>query len=193
MPRSNSDSGNFLNGLTNNERSLQKSQITKSATDLVQPNNLPTSGRRMKDDKASKQRQSDWIVGKDWIYPNIVPYIDSRNGLTDLPSEWTIDEVEAYISTIGFPDQAHVFREEEIDGRSLLLLKRTDVLKGLPLKLGPALKIYAHIHQLQAIEYFRSNPKINNAKKDPEEAPRDEQETAIQAEVTSTTTTAVSQ
>ncbi|RWS16424.1 sterile alpha motif domain-containing protein 13-like protein [Dinothrombium tinctorium] len=65
------------------------------------------------------------------------------------PSEWTVDEVEEFIREIGFPEQAHLFKEQEIDGRSLLLLKRVDVLTGLPMKLGPALKIYAHIFRLQ--------------------------------------------
>lgn len=38
---------------------------------------------------------------------------------------------------------------QEIDGQSLLLLKRSDVLQGLSLKLGPALKIYTHVMRLQ--------------------------------------------
>ena len=38
---------------------------------------------------------------------------------------------------------------QEIDGRSLLLMRRSDVLTGLSLKLGPALKIYTHVQRLQ--------------------------------------------
>lgn len=38
---------------------------------------------------------------------------------------------------------------QQIDGHSLLLLKRSDVLKGLDLLLGPALKIYRHVLKLQ--------------------------------------------
>lgn len=33
---------------------------------------------------------------------------------------------------------------QEIDGKSLLLMQRTDVLTGLSIRLGPALKIYEH-------------------------------------------------
>ena len=40
---------------------------------------------------------------------------------------------------------------QEIDGKSLLLMKRSDVLTGLSLKLGPALKIYTHIQRLQTM------------------------------------------
>ena len=83
-------------------------------------------------------------------------------------SEWTIDDVEGYIKEIGFPDQAPLFKEQEIDGRSLLLLKRMDVLTGLQMKLGPALKIYAHIYRLQGFKlssYGSDNfkyPKVNS-------------------------------
>lgn len=38
---------------------------------------------------------------------------------------------------------------QEIDGQSLLLMKRSDVLTGLSIKLGPALKIYQHVIKLQ--------------------------------------------
>lgn len=38
---------------------------------------------------------------------------------------------------------------QEIDGMSLLLLRRADVIFGLNLRLGPALKIYRLVCQLQ--------------------------------------------
>lgn len=46
---------------------------------------------------------------------------------------------------------------QEIDGHSLLLMKRIDVLTSLKLKLGPALKIYRHIVKLQV---RRDDPKL---------------------------------
>jgi hypothetical protein len=64
-------------------------------------------------------------------------------------SEWSIDDVVKFFKDVGFVQQAEVFREQEIDGKSLLLMKRSDVLTGLSLKLGPALKIYVHIQRLQ--------------------------------------------
>ncbi|XP_050024150.1 histone acetyltransferase KAT6B-like isoform X1 [Dermacentor andersoni] len=72
-------------------------------------------------------------------YPDVVP--DAK--------DWSVEEVEKFFVHIGFPEQAVAFRDQEIDGRSLLLLKRSDVLTGLSLKLGPALKIYNHIKRLQ--------------------------------------------
>jgi len=38
---------------------------------------------------------------------------------------------------------------QEIDGKALLLMTRNDVLTGMSFKLGPALKIYAHVQRLQ--------------------------------------------
>ncbi|XP_005095868.1 atherin isoform X2 [Aplysia californica] len=64
-------------------------------------------------------------------------------------SNWTVDDVVKYLSSVGFSEEAKIFREQEIDGVALLLLKRADVLKGLELKLGPALKINRHIQGLQ--------------------------------------------
>ncbi|XP_022252375.1 transcription intermediary factor 1-alpha-like isoform X2 [Limulus polyphemus] len=72
-------------------------------------------------------------------YPEVVP--DAK--------DWTIDDVENFFTHIGFPEQAPAFREQEIDGKSLLLMKRSDVLMGLSIKLGPALKIYNHVKRLQ--------------------------------------------
>lgn len=39
---------------------------------------------------------------------------------------------------------------QEIDGKALLLMSRNDVLTGMSIKLGPALKIYVHVARLQS-------------------------------------------
>ncbi|KAB0363913.1 hypothetical protein FD754_008069, partial [Muntiacus muntjak] len=47
----------------------------------------------------------------------------------------------------------------EIDGKSLLLMQRTDVLTGLSIRLGPALKIYEHhIKVLQQGHFEEDDP-----------------------------------
>lgn len=66
------------------------------------------------------------------------------------PAEWTVDDVVDFIASVGFPQESLIFKKEEIDGKSLLLLRRNDVLTGLSMHLGPALKIYSHIYKLQA-------------------------------------------
>lgn len=80
--------------------------------------------------------------------PNIDPSIPDA-------THWTPDEVYQYFAQF-FPEEAKVFKEQEIDGRSLLLLKRMDVLTNLNLKLGPALKIYRHVTMLQVRRDDRS-------------------------------------
>jgi len=62
---------------------------------------------------------------------------------------WTPQDVQDYFSKIGFEEQAVLLRQHEIDGASLLLMKRNDVVRNMGLKLGPAVKIYNHIRRLQ--------------------------------------------
>ncbi|KAJ3643563.1 hypothetical protein Zmor_026265 [Zophobas morio] len=89
------------------------------------------------------------MSNKDWDDDNIDPSIpDATN--------WTPDDVYHYFAQY-FPEEAKIFKEQEIDGRSLLLLRRIDVLTNLKLKLGPALKIYKHVVKLQV---RRDDPKL---------------------------------
>ncbi|XP_048869020.1 sterile alpha motif domain-containing protein 1 isoform X2 [Brienomyrus brachyistius] len=68
--------------------------------------------------------------------------------------EWTVADVASYFIAAGFPEQAAAFRTQEIDGKSLLLMQRNDVLTGLSIRLGPALKIYErHIKVLQRTHF----------------------------------------
>ncbi|XP_069460083.1 fibril-forming collagen alpha chain-like [Ambystoma mexicanum] len=60
------------------------------------------------------------------------------------PVLWSVMDVVQYFTDAGFAEQASAFREQEIDGKSLLLMQRTDVLTGLSIRLGPALKMYEH-------------------------------------------------
>ncbi|XP_067115099.1 sterile alpha motif domain-containing protein 1 isoform X2 [Osmerus mordax] len=67
---------------------------------------------------------------------------------------WTVSDVVRYFTEAGFPEQALAFRTQEIDGKSLLLMQRNDVLTGLSIRLGPALKIYErHVKVLQRAHF----------------------------------------
>lgn len=50
-----------------------------------------------------------------------------------------------------------MFKEQEVDGVSLLLLKRSDVVTGMTMKMGPSLKIFGHIQRLQTISIRDDN------------------------------------
>lgn len=63
-------------------------------------------------------------------------------------TEWSADQVYKYFRNI-FPRHAYVFKDHEIDGPSLYLLKRSDVVRGFDIKIGPALKLYNHILKIQ--------------------------------------------
>ncbi|XP_060528253.1 uncharacterized protein LOC132703150 [Cylas formicarius] len=92
--------------------------------------NLPDYSPVRSDDS----NNSDWDVDVDPSIPDA--------------THWTPAEVSRYFAKY-FPDEARIFQEQEIDGRSLLLLKRMDVLTNLNLQLGPALKIYRRVTMLQ--------------------------------------------
>ncbi|XP_015205117.1 sterile alpha motif domain-containing protein 1 [Lepisosteus oculatus] len=70
------------------------------------------------------------------------------------PMDWTVSDVVSYFTAAGFGEQAGAFRTQEIDGKSLLLMQRNDVLTGLSIRLGPALKIYEyHVKVLQRTHF----------------------------------------
>lgn len=75
----------------------------------------------------------------------------STDDETNIPDviKWSTNDVFEYFK-IKFPSHAHVFEDEQIDGESLFLLNREDVVRGgLKIQLGPALKIYKEISKLQ--------------------------------------------
>ncbi|XP_048512812.1 uncharacterized protein LOC105687175 isoform X2 [Athalia rosae] len=71
-------------------------------------------------------------------------------------TDWTSEQVYQYFARL-FPKEAEVFRQHDIDGHSLLLMKRSDVLSNMDLLLGPALKIYRHVLKLQV---RRDDPRL---------------------------------
>ncbi|XP_043936163.1 sterile alpha motif domain-containing protein 13 [Protopterus annectens] len=75
-----------------------------------------------------------------------------ENGRPPDPANWAVEDVVSYFKRVGFEEQSTAFQEQEIDGKSLLLMTRNDVLTGLAIKLGPALKIYEyHVKPLQTL------------------------------------------
>lgn len=67
--------------------------------------------------------------------------------------KWSFQQVFEYFNkALGFKAQdAVVFKDEEIDGEALLIMKRSDIVntKFQQLKLGVALKMWTHIIQFQ--------------------------------------------
>merc|ERR1711915_944283 len=70
-------------------------------------------------------------------------------------SSWSAAKVSQYLVQNGIQEiHAKVFFDEEIDGSSVLVMQRKDILLGLGIKLGPALKIYNRIRALQTRRTF---------------------------------------
>lgn len=110
------------------------------------------------------------------------PHSPVENGQLPDPANWGVADVVNYFKATGFEEQASAFQDQvrmlfllrnpdentqiwnisisawqEIDGKSLLLMTRNDVLTGLSIKLGPALKIYEyHVKPLQT-QHLKSN------------------------------------
>uniref|UniRef100_A0A672MVK0 Sterile alpha motif domain-containing protein 13-like n=2 Tax=Sinocyclocheilus grahami TaxID=75366 RepID=A0A672MVK0_SINGR len=98
-----------------------------------------------------------------WNYANAsvktfsVPNSSVENGQLSDPAHWAVADVVNYFKATGFEEQANAFQDQEIDGKSLLLMTRNDVLTGLSIKLGPALKIYEyHVKPLQT-QHLKGN------------------------------------
>lgn len=80
-----------------------------------------------------------------------IPSVETAEGTT-VPmsvSKWSVNDVCNYVESL--PDAKHFakdFRENEIDGSALLLLKEDHLIQTLNIKLGPALKLCSHIKKL---------------------------------------------
>ena len=62
---------------------------------------------------------------------------------------WSTEDVCHFVSAVTKSlEIAQVFRDEKIDGHSLLLMREEHLLDRMALKLGPALKILAQVNKL---------------------------------------------
>lgn len=123
----------------------------------IEDNNIVDSTVRSDTDSFSSRRNSydsesvnskRRRLNRDSSSPLVVKIPKQEDPYPDA-SKWTVDDVVNFFREKGFEEQANAFKDQEIDGQSLLLLKRSDVLQGLALRLGPALKMYNHVMRLQ--------------------------------------------
>uniref|UniRef100_A0AAZ3PUV0 SAM domain-containing protein n=1 Tax=Oncorhynchus tshawytscha TaxID=74940 RepID=A0AAZ3PUV0_ONCTS len=100
------------------------------------------------------------IVNKPDIYlrPKNYKRKPTSSRISNKKLEWRTKQMDQWkLNSAGFDEQATAFQDQEIDGKSLLLMTRNDVLTGLSIKLGPALKIYEyHVKPLQT-QHLKSN------------------------------------
>ncbi|XP_041752725.1 polyhomeotic-like protein 3 isoform X1 [Coregonus clupeaformis] len=73
-----------------------------------------------------------------------------RQECSDNPTQWSVEQVCSYINSLpGGRDISEEFRSHEIDGQALLLLTEDHLMTAMNIKLGPALKLCAHINSLK--------------------------------------------
>lgn len=63
-------------------------------------------------------------------------------------SNWTTEDVFEYFSK-HHPEAAPILKEQEFDGIAISMARRADIVRGLGLRLGPALTLYRIIVKLQ--------------------------------------------
>merc|ERR1712107_940170 len=80
------------------------------------------------------------------------PYLDAED-----PNDWGVEETIAQISALDPTLSMHVeaFRTHEIDGKALLLLSTTMLMKYLGLKLGPLSRYATVLTNSRAKSTFR--------------------------------------
>ncbi|XP_029976054.1 polyhomeotic-like protein 1 [Salarias fasciatus] len=82
--------------------------------------------------------------------PTLPTESSAPGGLPASPAQWSVEDVSQFISSLqGCEDLASQFLSQEIDGQALLLLKEEHLMSTMNIKLGPALKICAHINNLK--------------------------------------------
>ncbi|XP_031652419.1 protein PRRC2C isoform X2 [Oncorhynchus kisutch] len=82
--------------------------------------------------------------------PAMTPSNPTVTSTEPTPAQWSVEQVWDFIHTLpGCVDVAEAFRVQEIDGQALLLLTEDHLMTSMNIKLGPALKICAHINTLR--------------------------------------------
>ncbi|XP_028999149.1 sterile alpha motif domain-containing protein 1 [Betta splendens] len=149
------------------ERAAEPDQIHTAAQNPVQPDRIsPTSptlnGLECKSEVGvasclltpTASPRDSGLSEERTINGGISGEFVKSEGASGSPVDWTVSDVVSYFTAAGFPEQAAAFRTQEIDGKSLLLMQRNDVLTGLSIRLGPALKIYErHVKVLQKTHF----------------------------------------
>lgn len=150
------------NGGKVEERSLSSDQLVPdSASRLDETRNAP-DGRSQtlplpSDNCTFKKMDTSSLTAADdnLLNGGKVDEVSMKKEMSQNLLQWTVADVASYFSAAGFPEQAVAFRTQEIDGKSLLLMQRSDVLTGLSIRLGPALKIYErHVKVLQRTHFL---------------------------------------
>ncbi|GAA6236003.1 polyhomeotic-like protein 3 isoform X2 [Lates japonicus] len=106
---------------------------------------VPMKTRLRKQAEREREREQE----REQRMPETISVSDGEEDV-GCPSLWNVEQVFSYINSLpGGQDVAEEFRSQEIDGQALLLLTEDHLVSTMNLKLGPALKLCAHINSLK--------------------------------------------
>uniref|UniRef100_A0A8C5F7R2 L3MBTL histone methyl-lysine binding protein 4 n=1 Tax=Gadus morhua TaxID=8049 RepID=A0A8C5F7R2_GADMO len=113
--------------------------------ETIFPDRLAVGGRGLTATSLQALHQSVFLSSKELpVHCKLLPGAAGLNAHT--VQTWSVTQVSEFIeSLLGCEDLAKRFRDQQIDGRALLLLTQRDILSIMSIKLGPALKIYTSI------------------------------------------------
>lgn len=74
------------------------------------------------------------------------------------PTEWSCDQVYQFVCIVADASVAQVFKNQDLDGAALSLIKDDHLVNTLQIKLGPALKIMSKFNELRRV--FNSRPPL---------------------------------
>ncbi|XP_029309782.1 LOW QUALITY PROTEIN: polyhomeotic-like protein 3 [Cottoperca gobio] len=109
---------------------------------------VPMTTRRQK--QAERERERKEEREQEQRTTETISVSDGEDDDAGSASQWSVEQVFSFINSLpGGQDVAGEFRSQEIDGQALLLLTEEHLVSTMNLKLGPALKLCAHINSLK--------------------------------------------
>lgn len=128
---------------------------TNIALEVLKNNHINTIDRNIVKKQSSPSENSNLSPnGSVILQPGSNSILTETNSqdLSEIPvvKNWSASQVTEYFTKF-FPEEANIFKEQDIDGQSLLMLKRSDVVNRLAIKLGPALRIYNLVLKIQSV------------------------------------------
>ncbi|XP_062039886.1 sex comb on midleg-like protein 2 isoform X2 [Lepus europaeus] len=153
------NSGNSLNSACGN------SMHTNTSVSQTLSGNVPDiSSSQPFENKSSAKNNSQetkfHIQRKGEGYIAVPDPVVLKQGFFKDPSTWSVDEVIQFMKNTDPQISGPIidlFRQHEIDGKALLLLKSEVMMKYMGLKLGPALKLCYYIEKLREGRYSGNN------------------------------------
>ncbi|XP_051809295.1 polyhomeotic-like protein 3 isoform X7 [Acanthochromis polyacanthus] len=131
-----------LFGSEETQQSLQREEEEQQPQEEEEQTPVPMTTRLRK--QAERQRERE----REQTMTETITVSDEED--VSSPSQWNMEQVFSYVSTLpGGLDVAEEFRSQEIDGQALMLLTEDHLVSTMNLKLGPALKLCAHINSLK--------------------------------------------